>query len=255
MSTRAIILLFLLPIIGYSQQNYGEYVPNVNTILYYKLNYLGATCADESANNFTGQVDDACAFSYGRFGGGAISFGEPCNITVANDAKLRPSIFTISFWLYTYDCDLYMDQRVFSSGRVVAYYRKSGIEVGFPEGSCNGLYFAIHNNTGFYTGTLFTWGSNTPDSVWTHYVCINDGSYLYIYKDGKLDVTPQSITSGYPTYVADTNYISIGAIQSSLYYNGIIDEFIFEDRAWSAKEVRDRYNYYMSRFGSRIQSN
>lgn len=95
------------------------------------------------------------------------------------------------------------------------------------------------NETAFYCQGLgyYLFGTvNINDNQWHHIVAGYDGSKMYLYVDGKLDVSKS--VSGSMNVSGSNVYIGGGPTQS---FNGLIDDARIYDYGLSANEVKTLY--------------
>lgn len=85
--------------------------------------------------------------------------------------------------------------------------------------------------------------ADTPVTAgsWVHLAAVYNGTDLRIYRNGSLDITPVSYSSGIHNGTAE---FRLGRHSSSAYpYDGLLDEVAIFDRALSADEIISIYNY------------
>jgi len=86
-------------------------------------------------------------------------------------------------------------------------------------------------------------------NIWYHFVCVADGSMMYIYQNGVVNVQTLSYDG---TIRLSTRNVNIGSLRedTNLYpFNGRIAFVKIYNRALSAQEVLQNFNATKSRFG------
>lgn len=223
----------------------GEFIPTSNTKL---LLHLNDNSNDSSGNSNNG-TNTAVTFSQanGRFGQGAGFIGSNSSkITFVDSASLKPTgAFTIGFWIKTNNANN-TDCIIFQS---YAYNNRAyGISI-IKNGSNKYTLFRIGNSTSTYYHTSSYQMNNNN---WTCMGFTFDGTNTTkIYVDGNIKSTNTSM--GAPSYNT-TNYVRIGCENSSgtdiNFWDFNLDEFIFENRAWTAQEMKKHYTNSLGRYAT-----
>lgn len=212
-----------------------------STLGYWKLN---GSSTDYSGNGNHG-TDTAITYAQGNgvFNQGALFNGTSSLIQLPNNASLRVgAAFTLSAWFKT------------SSNSGYQYIiGKSNFAT-----DLFGYEFFLYLDTikfyvnGATVGNYLVANQIYNDNTWHHVVGVATGTNMYIYFDSKLIGT--MVQTQIPSYTTEYNGY-IGAEWNTNYaaprhwFNGLIDEVIIENRAWSAVEVK---KYYTSKSPARI---
>jgi hypothetical protein len=227
---------------------YGEIIPNVNTLGYWRLNGDGL---DSGQYGNDGMVsDDTTANFPGRFGT-CVEFN-PTNfskVTINQHSTLRPTgDHTVSLWVKPTSYDETWDVHVFHVGTYVDWH-VYGIMIGFPEGINSGVYYARGVDQ-------YVFGGAITSGVWTNIVCTFDGSIMTIYINGCFSADTSSsedtIYFGDDPLIIGARYTTSGDYIPYNFWEGKIDEVIFEGVAWSPQYVRKYYTQCMARFYNNV---
>ena len=193
------------------------------------LLHLNGNSADSSGNGNNG-TDTAITYSQsnGRFGMGAGFNGSTSKIAYASSASLTPQTFTIGAWVKLNSTSNFP---IWGGDNVVG-----GITVKA------GGYGAVDKSN---IANLVTGVKAYTAGVWTHLMATYNSStdLCVLYKDGEYD---NSATSN-QTFT-QTNQ-AVGR-NNAEWANGSIDEFIMENRVWTASEVKKYYTYAKGRFNN-----
>src|SRR3990167_7405749 len=85
-------------------------------------------------------------------------------------------------------------------------------------------------------------------STWTHIVVLKSGTARQIYINGTLD-NSDTLSSATMDYTDDTPVTRIGVLDNDVrWFNGLIDDVRVYNRAISAAEVAQLYNYGLPKF-------
>lgn len=198
------------------------------------LLHLNGSSADSSGNNNNG-TDTAITYSQanGKFGQGAGFNGSSSFISFANTGfPLGSTSFTNAIWFKSSSTS---SQAIYGYGTVAANgYR-----------NCLGLF-----NTGKFYFTGFgadlDSGFTVSDGKWHRGVVTYNGTTMILYVDGVQKGTGSvtlNVQSGTSVFLGKT-------AQNDTYFNGAIDEAVFENGVvWSADKVKKDYTYNKGRFG------
>jgi uncharacterized protein YjbJ (UPF0337 family) len=186
-------------------------------------------------------VDTNITYSYanGKLGKGAGFNGTSSKIVIPDVASLKPtSAFTIGALINGAD---FADDMIFQS-------------FAYPTSKFSGFFLTTASGK-----ARFTIGKGTGNTLHTDYenllstidlygalhwiVCVWDGSYMKMYVDGVLH---SSVAwSNAPGYGA-TNYVRVGCQSNDgseiSFYQGSIDELFLEASAWTANNIRNKWN-------------
>ncbi len=200
---------------------------------YWKMDEgVGATILDNSGTGNTGVFgtgSSAPGWTNGKFGVGT-SFDSNDYITVSHNTTLNPTNLTFSAWVYLSSLSNY--QMIFSkfNGSTGGYdFRLNASKQ--PEIVLVGL---SSPSLGLVTGNTAV-GTTT----WTHIAATYDGSRIKLFINGILD--KEVATSG--SLSTSTTSLLIGKRIDGYHFIGKLDEVRIYNRALSASEVSDLYNY------------
>ena len=207
---------------------------------YYRLN---GNSNDASGNGFNG-IDTAITYSQnnGRLNQGAGFNGSSSKITLADNlTSLMPAAaYTASIWM----------KSTSTPSGTNNYYLFSSF---YNSPQSKGFLLLIQGTTGhfyldsFKSGVEYYVGGviNVCDGKWHYLVAVFDGvNTAKTYIDAKLiaSKTTFQIQDYNPTNKINIGcyyYSSLGFIQ---FFNGSIDEFIFENSAWSDAKIKNEYS-------------
>lgn len=206
-------------------------LPN-GLISYWKLD--GNSTDELAVGNGT---DTAITYSAGnaKLGQGAGFNGSTSKVVLPNIAAYKPTNFTIAAWIRTTGSGY---QEIFES------YNQAGSPAGFEYRLTGGNIELVVGNGGSYT-ILTTSSLNLNNGVWNHVLCTYDGATVRHYVNG---VASTSGTHAAGVAYAVDNRVRIGVNNYSggtevYWFNGAIDEVGFWNRALSAADVAELYNY------------
>jgi hypothetical protein len=193
----------------------------------------GTTAYDKSGNNNNGALYNGVAWTTGKFGN-ALSFdGLDDYVRVEHSASLVfTNNITIEVWIYPKNVSVFWNAIVLKGSSV--------------DWNCHlQLYYSSVEWSTYTTGSNDLYSvSSLSNDVWYHIVVTYDGSTKKIYINGRLDNSAS--VSGYLR--SSTSPLGIGAFidggNLSRYFKGIIDEVRIYNRALTAAEISDLYNYY-----------
>ncbi len=190
----------------------------------------GTTTADSSGNGYTGTLlpnGSEPTWMGGKFvnallfnGSNYVSINDTANLDITGD-------ITIEAWIYP---------------TTTAYSGILAKRLGDGAANCNyDLYFTNTNSLGYYNGTDIC---NSVGQVslygWSHVAVTATGGAVTFYINGAPD---SSTPSG--AGIANAHPLLIGFDGAySEYFHGIIDEVRLYNRALTAAEISDLYNYY-----------
>ncbi|GEM_PF-1427023 len=125
-------------------------------------------------------------------------------------------------------------------GMIMGYSASSGnnyIDICWNSSGSHPL-FSISTNTVGQT-TVYSGGNCAATGVWAHYVATYDGSFARLYMNGQLIAGPTAITGTVASGALDIGQLYGG----SYYFKGIIDDARVYNRALSAAEITQLYNF------------
>lgn len=205
--------------------------------------------ANDSSGNSNNGTSTNITYSQanGKFGQGAGFNGSSSRIQIPYSATLDSGTggFSVSCWFKTTQATAGMFyHRQEHSG---THQQIQGLSIGSV--TAGKLQFAMRGSEGNYYDLSTNNAYN--DGNWHHVVGVYGGSSdknLRIYVDGSLDnstsiATAQTINYGSSTVLSIGRGYQSWASNAFDYYNGSLDEMIFETKAWSASEVKKYYTY------------
>ncbi len=202
----------------------------------WKFDEGDGSIADDSAGANHGTIYGA-QWTTGKVGG-ALSFdGVNDYVNCGNDSVFDiTDRITLAAWIKVNSFDIGW-QAIVTKGDGAWRLQRAGFGDTI-EFACTGL---------LVNGGPWIFG-NTPvnDSRWHHVAGVYDGSKLYLYVDGMLDVSKVATgtinTNDYPVYIGDN-----AEFLTRPYWNGRIDDVRIYERALSAGEIRGLYFMYEDR--------
>lgn len=217
--------------------SYAEFVATSSTKLLFHMN---GNSNDSSGGGHNG-TDTSMSYTYaaGKMGQGAVFNGSTSKIT--GTFTQPTSAYTLSCWLTFSGSVADTNYRIFDSqesgtpntGIVVAYNPSLG-------GTTKNL--RVYHNNGSWSsssdlGSLI--GSTKRNVIITW-----DGTTHSFYVDGKL-----ISTNSYSDTVTNFGNFDIGhGRATATFWSGNMDEFILENRVWSAKESRKYFSQFKGIF-------
>jgi hypothetical protein len=221
----------------YQSMTLGEYLPNSNTKL---LLHLNGSSADSSGNNNNG-TDTNITYSNGKFGkcAGPTGTNIPDITCTSADFNVTTGDATWSFWVNStsypasdaftpfflgggYNVSGYYSQ-IASDGKIQILFCRSGA-VSFLESaagviSTNNWYNCVFTKSGT-TATIYVNGKNVVSATMTNPATGGNNLVLLNYGAGKVYRGPATI-----------------------------DEFLFNNVAWTPQQVQKYFTYSKARFG------
>ncbi|WP_113637291.1 LamG-like jellyroll fold domain-containing protein [Nubsella zeaxanthinifaciens] len=209
------------------------------------VNYrYNSNANDELATN-NGQFNGGTAsFATDRFGNTnrAYSLNGTSNYMSTSNAYSSPSVFTISCWFKTTTTD---------GGKLISF---GDAQTGTSTAHDRHIYMVPNGRLyfGVYPNVVRTINSTTSynDGNWHHVVGILSASGIFLYVDGVLSASNNTVTTA-QTY---TGYWRVGYdrmdnswtdwpsnARTQAYFNGAIDDVLIYNRALSAAEVTNLY--------------
>src|SRR3989344_4707522 len=199
----------------------------------------GTTAADSSGSGNTGTLTNGPTWTTGKVGSGALSFdgvNDGVNLGTPNSLNITGAV-TVSAWI---------NYRTASLHEAIAVHADGGADFGGQQymltmRSSTAVGFAVNNGTALLISSNGTVSPNT----WYHVVGTYNGvDTTKLYINGVQ--TDSDISAGFGALNnIPTQKIGIGAaIQNNRgYLDGLLDEVRVYNRALSASEVTELYNY------------
>ena len=212
-----------------------RFLNDANLVSYWKM----ADANDVKGANNGSQTGVTFGSSYGKFGDGGDFNGTSSKIEITDASSLKPTgSYTISCWMKRSSSTDY--------GVLFQNYNSySGVNYGYQLTHNNAHKASYFQKTGASTYSSITGSTTIDDGNWHNIISVYDGSYIYLYVDGKSDATPVACVG---TYYYTTMYPTIGTQHYgtspyySYYYDGSLDDIAIFSRALSAEEVSELYN-------------
>jgi hypothetical protein len=169
--------------------------------------------------------------------------GTPTSTTSITGKTGKGRYFNGSSYIAAADSDS-LDLTTAGTISVWAYKTSQSYYQGYISKAHTSAYQLLDYDT---TGRIvLRWGSDNdniitdeivPTGQWTHVVGVYDGSYLYIYINGRLSKQQTYTTNA----VTNTTAFRIGARDDGYYFNGNLDEARVDNIARTADEIRQAY--------------
>ena len=193
---------------------------------------------DVDATDFLGNNDGTpmgdTAFVPGIVGQ-AFSFdGDGDYVEVGNDASLNPAEFSVDAWIFIDEYGFYPS--IVSKGNVGNHAETFALYI-----SIDGSLSFILNSDGTNVGRTILTGPVVPLDEWHHVAATFDGSTMRIYLDGTL--VGSSAHTGInildvPLLIGKSDRTP--STYSDSFFEGLIDEVEFFDRALEQPEIQDQ---------------
>lgn len=201
---------------------------------YWKLDETsGAVAADSSGNGYNGTVYGTGSFtSQGYLNNGFSQAGAtPNRIDIGDQAAFEIQQFTISAWVKLNGACNFNYCGILSKG--------SSGNIGYGMGIRNSTGYRLEMNIRDiqYEKSLAT----INIGEWHHLTATVNGSKITLYIDGNFDKEVNQTQT--PTFATEALKIANQNSGNDLYFNGIVDEVRFYNRALSATEVKTVANY------------
>jgi hypothetical protein len=201
----------------------------------------GTTTADTSGNGNTGTLSGSPTWTTSGKYGKAISFdGTDDYVEVPNSASLVQTTFSIEFWAKPSSFTQY--KRWMGKDTTPWGGNYYGWIVLWSYAGSSAVYLALENGGVNGANEKISQLVTVSLSTWVHLAFTFDGSYIYAYKNGVL--FGSAVAVGTWTFATSTGPFRLGRDYGTDYFNGILDEVHFYNRALSSGEVSDLYNYY-----------
>lgn len=221
----------------YQGMTLGEYLGSGSSTTKLLL-HLNGNSTDSSGNGNNG-TDSNITYVDGKFGKCASFNGSSSKITINNGFSTikGDDTHTISLWVKCND---------FTNSPVILASRSGDYDIFFFELGTNTLYWGYRSASGvnYRTYTIST------NSGWNLYTLVKTGATTGdVYINGVL----QSNYTGSINAISSTDNgdLVFGVYTGdTLWLNGLIDETIIENRAWSSEEVKKYYTNSLGRFAT-----
>lgn len=210
------------------------------------LLHLEGSSTDSSGNGNNG-TDSNMSYVNGKFGKCASFNGSSSKISVPSNMLGGASAITISCWVNLAN---HASQILAGDGRTV--FRDDDTDIilrasyGDTAGGDRGPEFGITTSSGFKSINVSP-RTYISLNTWHNLIGVYTGSNIYLYYDGNLI----SSTTHTGSISSNGSAAFIGCSNGNAYFfNGLIEEVIIENRAWSAEEVKKRYTDSLGRFAT-----
>ncbi|MCK4883863.1 MAG: DUF2341 domain-containing protein, partial [Candidatus Diapherotrites archaeon] len=184
----------------------------------------GTVAKDFSGNNNNGTLINGPVWTTGKFGNGLQFDGVNDFIELTNSSSVSFPAMTLSAWVNFEDNTL--------QERIIVGKHLSGNNSGY-------FLEAWNNKLGFWVSGNPTRIITTEDfnGAWHYVTGVYDNGSMKLYVDSVLKVSGS--TSG---IINNTQNVSIGRINNSGFWDGVIDEVKIYNRALSETEIQDQFN-------------
>jgi len=206
-------------------------------VAYWKLDETsGTTAADSSGSGNNGtlvNMTPASDWVAGHVNGGLDFDGSNDYVNCGNNSSLRiTSNITVAAWIKTRDC---------GNGEYNPYVTKGDHSYGLQHRHSNELEFFIYDSSSsnWYPAKYAV--TSSFNNVWHHLAGTYNGSQVKLYVDGVLRATNNHTGS-----IASSTYnVELGrcAEDTSRLYNGVLDSVRIYNRALSAAEITQLYQW------------
>lgn len=204
-------------------------------ISYWKFDEGSGVTAGDSVGDNDGTLINGPVWTTGQVGG-ALSFDGINDYVDLGSVNINiPGDFTITAW-------------------IKAIQSRSNYRVILSKGPKNTGHYEIYLNIGtgelkFYSNDIGDIGSGriVDDNTWHHITVTYNGANIKFYVDGNLESSPSA--SGSITSENEIFYIGRQIIDSSMPFNGLIDEVAVFDRALTLEEIQQHYQNGLNGLG------
>ncbi|MCX6776196.1 MAG: M6 family metalloprotease domain-containing protein [Candidatus Micrarchaeota archaeon] len=196
----------------------------------------GTTANDSSGNGNTGTIIGA-SWTSGRIGN-ALSFNGSSYVNVGNATILRNfTAMTISVWINPAQLNYASAKAIVARANSVAGQRSYQI----VQDTANKFCFMTRNISDAVWATSCIDSAITATNSWYHIVGVWNGTHIYTYLNGILQTNNIVAFSNLQSSIT-TTYIGRNTASGTL-FNGTIDDVKIFNRALSATEIANMYNY------------
>src|SRR3989338_4058816 len=185
------------------------------------------------------------AWTTPKIGIGAVEFdGTDDYVNVGNFHVVSSNDWAVSVWVNPTTVDATFGAFVFFNGDAMSP-TVGGFGFRLQEGTrLVRLYTVVGTNSEESVNSV----SAVSLSTWTHIVVLKSGTARQIYINGTLD-NSDTLSSATMDYTDDTPVTRIGVIDNDVrWFNGLIDDVRVYNRAISAAEIAQLYNYGLPKF-------
>ncbi len=227
--------------VGIGESAYANYEPDANTIGLWRLDEeagIGGTgpananwIKDYSGNAYHGTDYGGSTFTDGKIGKARNFDGSNDYISVADNASLDLTTFTVDLWINPERCNYATYQGIVGKGTGDLANRNYALFI--TANTCN-IHYSFGNGT--------TWASHTSSvslalGQWYHLAYTFGGGTSKFYINGVLDSSySETIT---PTTNAEA--LTIGTLTDYSNFDGSIDEVRVSNSVRTADEIREAY--------------
>lgn len=220
----------------------GEFIPSSNTIL---MLHLNGNSTDGSSNGLNG-TDTSITYSkiYGKFNEGATFNGSTSRIMIPSQDLFRTNTWTFSCILVNKGTLPATASYIFARNKNADLYARLGI--GFQKATGKLFVCANQGTNEWERKDVYSFNDLANGDMIT---ITSKWPTLKTYKNGVLVNTSTFTTRDFLTVDANAQ-IAIGraGAYSNYYFNGALDEIIFENIDWSAIQVQKYYTNTIGRF-------
>lgn len=215
---------------------FGEFLGS-GTNITKGLWHLNGNITDSSGNGQTGTATNV-TWVNGLFGQCASFNGSTSQIYGNSSASLSVASTTMSIWIktnfqQTTYCYIMNNYKSGNLGNLGLALHPTHIRCALYNQGPPLQYYDLDTTINYY------------DNKWHNYVTTYSGGLLKFYSDGQL----LNSVSTYNYIIGNFWTIGTNAQNSLLTYNGLIDEVIIENYAWTAEQIKKYYTYCKGRFG------
>lgn len=232
----------------YQGMTLGEYA-GAGSAITKGLWHLNGNSTDSSGNgkNLTNNGTAVIGATSGKFGGGVTLVQTSSQyLSIDDNLGIDGGIATFSCWVKP------VSQPSLNNLNNILFQGTSGNDIFYIIGYENiaGVYNVQFNRSKPCVANQSTDITYTlSNGVWYHLVMTYDGTYLRGFVNGQ-QITTDFAASGYGTCGANVFYLGIDHAKSAgRYFDGVIDEVIVENVAWSPEKIKKYYTFTKGRFG------
>lgn len=199
--------------------------------------HLNGSNIDSSGNNNTATDTNVTYIDGGLIGKCASFNGTSSRIIGNSSSTLAVNSITISLWIKTsvmqvYNTYICNNMKSYNMGNIGISFSGNTIRLGIYQDRDGDGYYIYYSNVDASVPNYY-------NNNWHNIIATYSNGLLSLYYDGTLMGSKNEYT--FPV----GNIMNIGTNANVFTYNGLIDEVIVENYAWTSTQVNDYYHLYL----------
>lgn len=182
-------------------------------------------------------VNGATTVADGKLGRALELNGTDQYLNCGNDSSLALTRWTLAAWVNR-------DTDSGSSERIIVKSDGASWDYFIQINSVDKVQSAFTDTGG--TARFIDGQISIPITTWTFIAATFDGQFIRLYVNGELDETSTDFSAFTPR--TSSKELWIGRLEFTFGFDGMIDEAVVADRAWSADEIKHFYNATRGRY-------